>query len=75
MRKREQQDEKLMYEIAQENKRMSEPLRKAKQVRRDSAGVRKRPLAPSPPPRPAPTSRKYLRVHLKPMLEAGVKIV
>ncbi|CAN0196418.1 unnamed protein product, partial [Laminaria digitata] len=31
MRKREQQDEKLMYEIAQENKRMSEPLRKAKQ--------------------------------------------
>lgn len=33
MRKREQQDEKLMYEIAQENKRMSEPLRKARQVR------------------------------------------
>lgn len=32
MRKREQQDEKLMYEIAQENKRMSEPLRKARQV-------------------------------------------
>ncbi|CAM9433214.1 unnamed protein product [Choristocarpus tenellus] len=31
MRKREQQDEKLMYEIAQENKRMSEPLRKARQ--------------------------------------------
>ncbi|CAM9470080.1 unnamed protein product [Ectocarpus sp. 4 AP-2014] len=31
MRKREQQDEKLMYEIAQENKKMSEPLRKARQ--------------------------------------------
>ncbi|CAM9572702.1 unnamed protein product [Chrysoparadoxa australica] len=30
MRKREQADEKLMYEIAQENKRMSEPLRKAR---------------------------------------------
>ncbi|CAN0379997.1 unnamed protein product [Ascophyllum nodosum] len=30
-RKREQQDEKLMYEIAQENKKMSEPLRKARQ--------------------------------------------
>lgn len=32
MRKREHQDEKLMYEIAQENKRMSEPLSKARQV-------------------------------------------
>lgn len=32
-RKREQQGEKLMYEIAQENKRMSEPLRKARQAR------------------------------------------
>ena len=45
MRKREQQDEKLMYEIAQENKRMSEPLRKAKQVRHD---------AQAPPPSPWP---------------------
>lgn len=40
MRKREQQDEKLMYEIAQENKRMSEPLRKARQVNERSADDR-----------------------------------
>lgn len=31
MRRKEQLDEKLMYEVAQENKRMSEPLRRAKQ--------------------------------------------
>eukprot|EP00953_Heterococcus_sp_UTEX-ZZ885_P003135 2217-Heterococcus_DN1.PRE.1 len=30
MRRKEQQDEKLMYEIAQENRRMSEPLRRAR---------------------------------------------
>ena len=29
MKKKEQQDEKMMFEIAQENKRMSEPLKKA----------------------------------------------
>ena len=31
MKKKESADEKLMYEIAQENKRMSEPLKKALQ--------------------------------------------
>merc|ERR1712167_531550 len=31
MKKKEQQDEKMMFEIAQENKRMSEPLKKALQ--------------------------------------------
>lgn len=32
MKKKEAQDEKLMFEIAQENKRMSEPLKKALEV-------------------------------------------
>jgi len=32
MKKKEAQDEKLMFEISQENKRMSEPLKKALQV-------------------------------------------
>lgn len=40
MRKREQQDEKLMFEIAQENKRMSEPLRKARQVQKIAQSFR-----------------------------------
>lgn len=33
MKKKETQDEKRMYEIAQENKRMSEPLQRALNVR------------------------------------------
>lgn len=49
MRKREQQDEKLMYEIAQENKRMSEPLRKARQVQYPATQTR------SPLPLPSNT--------------------
>lgn len=57
MKKKDSQNEKLMFEIAQENKRLSEPLQKVQ------------PLPPGPPrpnPKPLPTPRPPLGSHCSP---------
>ena len=66
MKKKDSQNEKLMFEIAQENKRLSEPLQK---VGFPPAQTFPPPPLPSPPPYPGPWYSNALTMSLQAVKE------